>query len=217
MNIITILFDLGLPEYMDTTYLLIFAISIGIISVCGVVAGDSMRIQRETANSPKFTSLNAEWWYESARGYYVTNIKKPYDVLTDKDNEIIWKLAGNHIAMLFTWMVETGLAPNGNSMGESYVTDIERLKRREITGTDFLCKQCDFVITQDDFLPEAQNFMNYYQRRYMPRYSQVMLKRHKTVFLEFNWEDYNAVARLFSIDYKSWKRAVTPAFKKESR
>ncbi len=64
---------------------------------------------------------------------------------------IIWEYASNHIAMFLTWVIDNGFYGNIHYEASD---DIQLVKAREMTGTEFLAKHCDYRLSDEDFSPE---------------------------------------------------------------
>lgn len=82
--------------------------------------------------------------------------KNPKD-FTAEDESIIWEYASNHIAMFLTWVIDNGFYGNIHYEASD---DIQLVKARKMTGTEFLAKHCDYRLSDEDFSPEILPLWN---------------------------------------------------------
>lgn len=124
--------------------------------------------------------------------------------------ELSFEKGGTHIGMFLTWII------NNNLIGllhiENSKESIEKVKSREITGKDFLIKECDSKFWSEDLNEEGNNFAKFYYAdendygQYIDDYSEVF-SQYKTLYhVEDNWENYDLISPVITKRYDEWKR-----------
>lgn len=117
---------------------------------------------------------------------------------------------GTHIGMYLAWII------NNDLIGEMHLEDAQEsilaVKNRQITGRDFLIKECDEKFWNDDLNEEGLAFTKYYysddsgMKQYIQDYEQILSNNvESTYHVEDTWDNYDKVARVLDIRYKEWK------------
>ncbi len=118
--------------------------------------------------------------------------------------------AGTHIGIYLAWII------NNDLIGEMHLEDasesILAVKNRQMTGRDFLIKECDEKFWNDDLNEEGLAFTNHYysddsgMKQYIQDYEQILGNDvTSTYHVEDTWDNYDKVARVLDIRYKEWK------------
>ena len=170
-----------------------------------IVAGVLLAFNRSKKGEP-FTSDKAEWQYESALMLYCEATGKLPEELEESDTDIIWNNACNHCSMFLTWAIMRGYC------GESHLSDepeaVEKVKEREMTGTEFFIKYCDCKLWREDFAEIILPFVDaYYESHYLETYTATTrnkLKKEPLTF-SFSWEDYEVFERALDRAYRRWR------------
>jgi hypothetical protein len=92
------------------------------------------------------------------------------------------------------WAVQSGF---WNGLPEHDIgSEVERLKRGEITGAKFIIEQFDGKLFSEAFTPEGTTFVeSYYSKRYLKRFQEVV---KKAGFREYHVPDTPQVFQLVS-------------------
>ena len=117
---------------------------------------------------------------------------------------------GTHIGMYLAWII------NNDLIGEMHLEDasesILAVKNRQMTGRDFLIKECDEKFWSDDLNEEGLTFTNHYysddsgMKQYIQDYEQILSNDvESTYHVEDTWGNYEKVARVLDIRFKEWK------------
>ena len=153
-----------------------------------------------------FTSDKAEWQYESAMHLYCNEIGKQPEGLEESDTDIIWENACNHCSMFLTWAILRGFC------GDVHLTDepeaVEKVKRKEMTGTEFFIKYCDCKLWREDFAESILPFVDaYYEDKYLEAYTKTAMNElnKEPLTFSFSWEDYDVFEKVLDKAYRHWK------------
>ena len=118
-----------------------------------------------------------------------------------KLDDASWHDKATHIGLFVAWTLLTGLWK-----GEaSQATAVAKVRRRAMTGTQFLMQQCDGKLVSDDLTAAGAAFAeHYYPKQYMKDYRRLLVGRQPTDYaVEETWENYDRLAE--AID-KHWRK-----------
>lgn len=160
-----------------------------------------------------------EWvWDDACKVYCKNNGKDPAD-LTSDDNAEIYELAGNDAALFLTWMIKRGFFVAENFYtGDDHSVDkyVDEVKRKEYSGSDFLCEVCDYKLAGDDFSEEIAGFAgDYFQYDgahecgdFFKDYETfVTTKLGKELYtVKFSWEEFDAFKPYIDKAYRKYKK-----------
>ena len=164
-------------------------------------------------------SYKVEWvWDNACKVYCKNNGKDPGD-LTDEENDEIYELAGNNVALFLTWIIKRGFFVAENFYtGDDHSIDkyVDEVKRKEYTGSDFLCEVCDYKLAGDDFSEEIAGFAgDYFQYDgehlcgdFFKDYETfVTTKLGKELYtVKFSWEEFDAFKPYIDKAYRKYKK-----------
>ena len=112
---------------------------------------------------------------------------------------------GTHIGLFISWIIESGL------IGEIHTNDssegIQKVKRKEITGRDFLFEFCDGKLWNEDLNEVGVLFAeDYYSSdQYFNDYANLLAAEKETVYhIENNWENYSKLKKILDVRFKKW-------------
>ena len=120
---------------------------------------------------------------------------------------------GTHIGIYLAWIINNGL--EGEFHKEESVEELEKVRKREITGRDFLQNACDEKFWEEDLNEEGYSFtLDYYSNEdgytengYVSDYEKVLVEGKCQSFyhVKNTWESYETIAPTISQRYKEWK------------
>ncbi len=116
------------------------------------------------------------------------------------------KAALIHIGMFMGWIIDNHL--EGDLLRENFKNELEKFRKREITGAKFIELCCDFKLVSDDLNEEANEFAkNYYASDdYIDDYIELSDDENETIFHEPDtWEKYDSISKLIQKRYEEWK------------
>lgn len=117
------------------------------------------------------------------------------------------KNAYTHIGMFLAWALLNNLG--GKLHTQENPGDIERLQKHEITGADFLLKNCDGKFTDEDLNELGNKFAEwFYENEYFGLYvdSADPGDQFETVYhIPDSWETYVKVASMLTEQFNIWK------------
>ena len=175
-----------------------------LIAVVGTTIGIVVHsLNANVAHRQPFLTDKADFYFDEMYSRYAAQ-KNPKD-FTAEDESIIWEYASNHIAMFLTWVIDNGFYGNIHYEASD---DIQLVKARKVTGTEFLAKHCDYRLSDEDFSPEILPFVEcYYFQKYIQQYDKLFSKKAMALLhpSPFSWEDYDLIAKRITRAYKLWK------------
>lgn len=181
-------------------------VDIGFCIFLGIVSGGVAVIVNSLGKRQRkpFVTDSADYYYKDVFLRYLS-YKKPLD-LTIEDFDLIWAYASNHMAMFLTWVINNGFY---GEISNDTKEDLQLVKSRKMTGTEFLAKHCDYMLTDDDFCPEILPFVeSYYYQTYFRQYNKLFGKKLKMPRHHpspFSWNDYDLISKRITRSYKLWK------------
>lgn len=117
---------------------------------------------------------------------------------------------GTHIGMYLAWIINNDLHGDPHRKDDS-IKAVEKLKRREITGLDFLIEQCDMKFWQEDLNEHGQAFTEFYYAndqtaKYHFDYAEALANDLPTVYhVQNTWENYDRISKMIDKRYEDWK------------
>lgn len=175
-----------------------------LIAVVGTTIGIVVHsLNANVAHRQPFLTDKADFYFDEIYSRYAAQ-KNPKD-FTAEDESILWEYASNHIAMFLTWVIDNGFYGNIHNEASD---DIQLVKARKMTGTEFLAKHCDYRLSDEDFSPEIRPFVEcYYFQKYIQQYDKLFNKKAMALLhpSPFSWEDYDLIAKRITRAYKLWR------------
>ncbi len=118
---------------------------------------------------------------------------------------------GTHIGMYLTWIIDNNL------IGEMHLInsadEINKVKRREMTGRDFLIEMCDEKFWDDDLNEEGIAFTKYYYDfdsavNYVNDYLEILGQEVESLYeVENSWENYEKLKLKLDSRFNEWKNS----------
>jgi hypothetical protein len=133
-----------------------------------------------------------------------------YDYSTE-DQPLPKGHAATHIGMFLAWAVHLGL--EGEFHHEHSSADLERLRRREITGAQFFERACQGRFAEKDLNADGNLFAQHYyvdlagrRQAYFEDYKRVLARRLPSFWhVADTWENYDLLAPVIMERYRDWK------------
>ena len=98
----------------------------------------------------------ADWHWENTEKLY----RKTHCItgnLTEEQENEIWLLAGNHIGLFLRWIINNGM--EGDDADKD---DCEKVRNGQMTGTEYLFKNCDGKLWNEDIREDILPFIEFY-------------------------------------------------------
>lgn len=126
---------------------------------------------------------------------------------------------GTHIGMYLAWIVNNHLEGDIHHADAAAEQELERLRRREITGRDFLFDACDEKFWESDLNAEGLAFTKHYYAPggeditpYLEDYFNVLADELPSLYhVADTWTNYDRLSPLIDERYQSWRAARTQA------
>lgn len=115
---------------------------------------------------------------------------------------------GTHIGFFLAWAIHNDLV--GDFHLEESEESVKKVKSREITGREFLFKECDEKLWEEDLSDEGNSFASdyYVNDTYFSDYISVVPDELSSMYyLEDSWDNYDRVAEKISNSYLKWKNS----------
>lgn len=115
---------------------------------------------------------------------------------------------GTHIGMFLTWIIQNDLI--GKLYLELAQESINKVKRREMKGRDFLIEECDSTFYNEVLNDEGNEFVKYYyeddgDENYFGDYAKVFSEYDNIYEVENSWENYDKIKPVIEMRYQEWK------------
>ena len=119
---------------------------------------------------------------------------------------------GTHIGMFLAWAIMNGL--EGEFHRQESPASVAAVRARQMTGRQFLFKECDEKFWDEDLSDEGNAFAKYYYdgtegnaSRYFEDYEAALVGDLPTLYhVEDNWQNYDKIAAVISRRFEEWKR-----------
>lgn len=198
----------------------LFCIPICIIPLLMIIAGikylknPSFYISNGKNNklsNNSFECIKVEWYWEEVSKVYCEMNNKDISQLDSNDELKIWKYAGLSIAFLLTWIIENNFYVSEDEKIKKYVDEV---KKRNMTGSEFLSDICDEKLISDEisnkiidfiedyFITKGSHLFGNYDDDYKEFIENVLNK--KLYNNEFSWDDYDRFKVYIDNAYKKF-------------
>ncbi len=115
----------------------------------------------------------ADWHWESAEKLFRETHDRTGELTQEQINQI-WLLAANHIGLFMQWIIDRGFEG-----GDADPEDCEKVRARQMTGTEYLMADCDGKLWESDVCETVLPFvMAYYYEEsgeYLAHYEECCL------------------------------------------
>ena len=148
-----------------------------------------------TYNTKLMTYDKAEWHYG---GNFPAGLKP--------------ESGSTHIGMFLAWIIENNLISNFHLRESS--ESVQQVKQRHMTGREFLLKECDERLWDEDLNEEGNAFAQVYYKseddyeQYFDDYENVF-DQYKTLYhVEDTWENYDKLKPLIDESFRDWQKRI---------
>jgi hypothetical protein len=109
---------------------------------------------------------------------------------------------GTHMGMFAAWAIHRGLWTEDPYWAE----DLERVRRREITGRDFLLEHASGKLDSDDLTAKGKAFAEaYYEKDFVEDYDKAVGDGVSSLYeIEDSWGNYDRVAQAIDKRWATW-------------
>ena len=113
---------------------------------------------------------------------------------------------GTHIGMFLCWII------NNNLEGHLHKTDskesISKVRSRVMSGTEFLIKECDEKLWEEDIEAECLDFVKHYyeSNKYYSDYEKALVANEPSIYhVQDNWENFDKLAPYIDLAFDKWQ------------
>jgi hypothetical protein len=125
----------------------------------------------------------------------------------DFPKELPEQNGATHIGMFLAWIIEYDLV--SDELRDDAGADIARVKRRKMTGAQFLMAVCDEKLSSLDLSTEGNRFAKaYFMKKYMEDYADLFEAKLASLYeLPDTWENYDRLRPVIERRYAAWSKA----------
>jgi hypothetical protein len=112
---------------------------------------------------------------------------------------------GTHIGMFLAWAINNGLV--GLLHLQNSGISLEKVRKKQMTGREFLLEECDEKFWDEDLNEEGNAFAKSYYEPYVyfSDYEKTFDKYPTLYHVEDTWENYEKIAQVITSRYRKWK------------
>lgn len=126
--------------------------------------------------------------------------------------------AATHIGMFFAWAILRGLA--GEEHKKRSKKELAAVKKRKMTGAEFLLRMCDGKLTNEDLNDLGNRFATaYYDKQYYDDYCDALEGTTKKDMYHFKdtWKNFNLVKPIIDKRFLVWKKSNSKSVKAKGK
>lgn len=115
---------------------------------------------------------------------------------------------GTHIGMFLAWIINNNL--EGDLYKEELAEALEDVRKRKITGREFLIDECDEKFWEEDLSEVGFEFTeSYYDSQYHEDFEETLAENLPSVYhVEDTWENYDKIAQVIDKRFLKWKNEL---------
>lgn len=151
---------------------------------------------------------NVNWHFDDAYNGYC----KRFNCEDNKENSeninagLVY--AATHMGMYMAWIIKHNL--EGSIHNKYSKEDLEKVRNEQMTGVEFLLKNCDGKLWSEDFNQEGLEFTRAYYEYYLRDYSDLVLCKFDIEYsiyeVEDKWTNYKSISDMLDIAYSNFKK-----------
>lgn len=114
-----------------------------------------------------------------------------------------------HIGMFLAWAISKDLISDKHS--ENFNEDLESVRKREITGRDYLIKNCSSQLSEEDLSEIGQGFaFDFYcddegYKEYIEIYDKTFCKKLASFYeVRDSWDNFDKIKVLIDKSFQKW-------------
>ncbi|WP_202915820.1 DUF7832 domain-containing protein [Pontibacter pamirensis] len=114
-----------------------------------------------------------------------------------------------HTGLYLNWIIENNLT--NELLSEEFSEEVEKVKRREITGSSFYSDYLDGVFTSEELSSIGMNFtLDYFdfeKGSYLQDYEKTLANELPTLYhVEDKWSNYELISKIIDSRYSEWSK-----------
>jgi hypothetical protein len=129
--------------------------------------------------------------------------------------------AAIHIGMFITWCIENDLIDDENDHIEDCAEEIQKIKKHEMTGGQFLIECCDEKFIDYDlsdlgnaFAEDYYDYDTEYTIKYGDDFCDLFDEYETAYHVEDTWENYKLIKKIIDKRFEEWKKYKNTTIKK---
>jgi hypothetical protein len=114
---------------------------------------------------------------------------------------------GTHIGMFLAWAIMNGL--EGQFHRDESPASLAAVRAGQMSGRQFLFKECDGKFWEEDLSDEGNAFAKYYyeSNRYFEDYEAALAEDLPSMYhVQDNWQNYDKIAPVVTQRFGEWKQ-----------
>jgi hypothetical protein len=125
----------------------------------------------------------------------------------DYPKDLPSEAGATHIGMFLAWAILRDLV--GDLHREDSIDSLERVRARQMTGRDFLLKECDEKFTDEDLNELGNEFaLSYYEQKYLTDYCETSVEGETAYHVADTWQHFDRLAPVLDERLAEWKRGA---------
>ena len=128
-----------------------------------------------------------------------------WHIAEDYPTDLPKEAAVTHMGMFMGWVLDKGF--EGDILKERFSENIDKFRKRQITGAKFLELSSDFRLVSEDLNDEANKFAEFYYASddYFDDYIDLSDDNSETIFHEPDtWAKYEIIKKMIEEKYEEW-------------
>jgi hypothetical protein len=110
-----------------------------------------------------------------------------------------------HIGMFLAWAILRDLV--GELHSQESADSVQEVRERRMTGAQFLLKECDEKLTDEDLSKDANGFaQRYYEDDYLDDYCDVFGEVDEVYRVEDSWPNFDRLAPVLDKRFQEWQQ-----------
>ncbi len=112
-----------------------------------------------------------------------------------------------HIGMFLAWIIERDLV--SDELRADAAAELARVRRRKMTGAQFLMTVCDEKLSSHDLSPEGNRFAKaYFMKEYVQDYADLFEPESPSLYeLDDTWKNYDRLRPVIEARYAAFGKA----------
>ena len=141
-----------------------------------------------------------DWHWDSAEKAY-RECTGNRDELTEEQQDEIQHYAADHIGLFLRWIIDNGFEGTDEDIIDQ--SECERVRRGDMSGTDYFLNNCDGKFWEDDLCESIIPFVNEYYEQYLRDYMVVIAEGECYTLLSGD-KEYNMIRPVIDRAYENF-------------
>lgn len=177
------------------------------INLIIVVKNREIEYEHIRSNKMENNFDNVNWHFDDAYDGYCKRFNCEENRENSKHIKAGVGYAATHMGMYIAWIIKHNL--EGSIHSNYSKEDLAKVRNEQMTGVEFLLKNCDGKLWSEDFNQEGLEFTKGYYDYYLRDYPDLVLSEFDTEYtiyeVEDNWDNYESIGIMLDTAYSDFK------------